>query len=115
MAPDLQQLKADYGKRVNFVMLNVDNTKWLPEMLNYRVDGIPHFEFLSEDSLEKGAAIGEIPRVILAENLDALIKNQPLPNAQVRGELSELDNIDNPITGKSASDDPRSHGAQVAD
>ncbi|MGB3765675.1 MAG: thioredoxin family protein [Phormidesmis sp.] len=113
MAPDMQQLKADYGKRVNFVMLNVDNTKWLPEMLNYRVDGIPHFEFLSSTSLEKGAAIGEIPRVILAENLDALIKNQPLPNAQIKGTLSELDNIDNPITGK-GTDDPRSHGAQVA-
>ena len=115
MAPDLQQLKSDYGKRINFVMLNVDNTKWLPEMLNYRVDGIPHFEFLSSDSNEKGAAIGEIPRVILAENLDALIKNQPLPNAQIKGELSELDNIDNPITGKSVGDDPRSHGAQVVD
>ncbi len=47
MAPDIQQLKTDYASKVNFVMLNVDNTKWLPEMLNYRVDGIPHFEFLS--------------------------------------------------------------------
>ena len=115
MASDMQQLKTDYGKRVNFVMLNVDNTKWLPEMLNYRVDGIPHFEFLSGDSLEKGAAIGEIPRAILAENLDALIENQPLPNAQVKGELSELDNVDNPVTGKGAGDNPRSHGAQVVD
>lgn len=113
MASDMQQLKTDYGKRVNFVMLNVDNTKWLPEMLNYRVDGIPHFEFLSGDGLEKGAAIGEIPRVILAENLDALMKSQPLPNAQIKGQLSELDTVDNPITGKNAGDDPRSHGAQV--
>lgn len=115
MAPDMQQLKEDYGKRVNFVMLNVDNTKWLPEMLNYRVDGIPHFEFLSGESLERGAAIGEIPRSILAENLDALVGNQPLPNAQIKGEISELDNVDNPITGKSAGNDPRSHGAQVVD
>ena len=115
MAPDLQQLKTDYGKRVNFVMLNVDNTKWLPEMLNYRVDGIPHFEFLSNDSLEKGTAIGEIPRVVLAENLDALIRNQPLPNVQLKGETSELDNVDNPITGKGGGDNPRSHGAQVVD
>ena len=113
MAPDMQQLETDYGKRVNFVMLNVDNTKWLPEMLNYRVDGIPHFEFLSEECLEKGTAIGEIPRVVLAENLDALIENQPLPNVQIKGELSELDNVDNPVTGKQASDDPRSHGGQV--
>ena len=110
MAPNMQALKEDYGKRVNFVMLNVDNTKWLPEMLNYRVDGIPHFEFLSAEGAEKGAAIGEIPRLILAENLDALVKHQPLPNAQVKGEISELDNVDNPITGKGA-DNPRSHGA----
>ena len=113
MAPNMQQLKTDYGKRVNFVMLNVDNTKWLPEMLNYRVDGIPHFEFLSGDSLEKGTAIGEIPRVVLAENLDALIENQPLPNVQIKGELSELDTADNPVTGKQTSDDPRGHGGQV--
>ena len=114
MAPDIQQLKTDYASKVNFVMLNVDNTKWLPEMLNYRVDGIPHFEFLSVDSLEKGAAIGEMPRIILAENLDALIKKQPLPHAQVSGTISEVDTIDNPVVG-SQSSDPRSHGAQVVD
>lgn len=112
MAPDIQQLKTDYASKVNFVMLNVDNTKWLPEMLNYRVDGIPHFEFLSAASLEEGAAIGEMPRTILAENLDALIKKQPLPHAQVSGTLSDIDTATNPVAG-SQSSDPRSHGAQV--
>ena len=112
MAPDIQQLKDSYAGRVNFVMLNVDNTKWLPEMLNYRVDGIPHFEFLSADSLEKGAAIGEVPRAILAENLDALIGDRPLPNAQVSGKVSEVETAANPV-GAGGTDDPRSHGAQV--
>lgn len=111
MAPDIQQLKSEYGNKVNFVMLNVDNTKWLPEMLNYRVDGIPHFEFISIDSQEKGAAIGEMPRAILAENLDALIKKQPLPHAQISGKISDVDTATNPVHGQSA--DPRSHGAQV--
>ncbi len=109
MAPDIAQLKTDYASKVNFVMLNVDNTKWLPEMLNYRVDGIPHFEFLSADSLEKGTTIGEIPRVILAENLDALVKKQPLPHAQASGPISEVE----PAASSDASADPRSHGAQV--
>jgi hypothetical protein len=45
MAPDVGVLKKQYGESVNFVMLNIDNTKWLPEILNYRVDGIPHFVF----------------------------------------------------------------------
>lgn len=119
MAPDIQQLKADYGNKVNFVMLNVDNTKWLPEMLNYRVDGIPHFEFISVDSNEKGAAIGEMPRAILAENLDALIKRRPLPHAQVNGKISDVDTAANPVQsqgqGQSADPyaNPRGHGAQV--
>ena len=113
MAPDIQALKDDYRDRVNFVMLNVDNTKWLPEMLNYRVDGIPHFEFLSTDSNEQGAAIGELPRAILAENLDALIAKQTLPYAQISGRISEIDTATNPINSSANASDPRSHGAQV--
>ena len=35
MAPDIAQLEQQYADKVNFVMLNVDNTKWLPEMLKY--------------------------------------------------------------------------------
>ena len=115
MAPDIQQLKTDYAGKVNFVMLNVDNTKWLPEMLNYRVDGIPHFEFLSRESTEKGSAIGEMPRAILAENLDALVKKQPLPHAQASGPISDVDMATNPVSSptNAQSADPRSHGAQV--
>lgn len=115
MAPDIQRLKSNYASKINFVMLNVDNTKWLPEMLNYRVDGIPHFEFLSADSLEKGTAIGELPRVILAENLDALMQNQPLPHVQASGTASDVDAVANPVKSSAGAADPRSHGAQVVD
>ncbi len=49
MAKDLGELKQQYATKANFVMLNVDNSKWLPEILDYRVDGIPHFVFLGTD------------------------------------------------------------------
>ncbi|MEO1742399.1 MAG: thioredoxin domain-containing protein, partial [Cyanobacteria bacterium J06629_9] len=80
MAPDLAQLKTEYADRVNFSMLNVDNTKWLPEMLSYRIDGIPHFVFLNAAGKDAGQAIGEIPKTLLAENLDALIAESTLPH-----------------------------------
>lgn len=112
MAGDIQALKTDYANQVNFVMLNVDNTKWLPEMLNYRVDGIPHFEFLAATGDEKGAAIGEQPKAVLAENLEALIADEPLPYAQVKGRISEVDPTDAQTSSQPGAN-PRSHGAQV--
>ncbi|MEO0395803.1 MAG: thioredoxin family protein [Cyanobacteria bacterium P01_A01_bin.137] len=110
MAGDLQQLKTEYQQDVNFVMLNVDNTKWLPEMLHYRVDGIPHFAFLDQTGNDAGAAIGEIPRAVLAENLTALVAGEKLPYAQAAGQTSE---VETPLETTGSSDDPRSHGAQV--
>ena len=110
MAGDLQQLKNEYQQDVNFVMLNVDNTKWLPEMLHYRVDGIPHFAFLNQTGDDIGAAIGEIPRAVLAENLTALVAGENLPYAQAEGQASEVETALEPA---GSADDPRSHGAQV--
>ncbi len=110
MAGDLQQLKNEYQQDVNFVMLNVDNNKWLPEMLHYRVDGIPHFAFLDKAGNDAGSAIGEVPRTVLAENLTALVEEKELPYAQAQGQTSTVEAGAAP---SGSADDPRSHGAQV--
>ncbi|RUR85090.1 thioredoxin family protein [Chlorogloeopsis fritschii PCC 9212] len=111
MAPDIAQLEQQYADKVNFVMLNVDNTKWLPEMLKYRVDGIPHFVFLSQNGESVAQAIGDQPRTVMASNLEALVTNSPLPYAQASGEVSKVSASVAPAGSK---DDPRSHGSQVA-
>jgi thiol-disulfide isomerase/thioredoxin len=110
MAPDLAAIKENYRDRVNFVMLNVDNNKWLPEMLRYRVDGIPHFVFLDPQGETVAEAIGEQPKSIVEANLDALIANNPIPYANLQGQIS---NFDVPHNNSTSQDDPRSHGAQV--
>ncbi len=111
MAGDLQRLKNDYQQDVNFVMLNVDNNKWLPEMLHYRVDGIPHFAFLDKAGQDAGSAIGEVPRAILSENLTALVAGNALPYAQAEGQTSDVETAT--VAPSGSADDPRSHGAQV--
>jgi len=109
MAPDMAQLEQEYADKVNFVMLNVDNNKWLPEMLKYRVDGIPHFVFLTKDAESIAQAIGDIPRTIMADNVEALVAGTPLPYAQASGKTSKVSTSVAPKT----QDDPRSHGSQV--
>lgn len=113
MAKDLGELKQQYANSVNFVMLNVDNTKWLPEILNYRVDGIPHFVFLGQDGKAIAQTIGEQPHSVMQANLDALVATLPLPYIQSSGQVSNFDAPVSVPTPKASQDDPRSHGVQV--
>ena len=111
MANDISDLEDAYSDRVNFVMLNVDNDKWLPELLKYRVDGIPHFVYLTPTGEAIANAIGEQPRQIMAANLDALAVQSPLPFTSNSGQTSKVDAALTPKV--TAADDPRSHGSQV--
>ncbi|HIK38586.1 MAG: thioredoxin family protein [Geminocystis sp.] len=88
MAGDLASLKKEYEGKVNFVMLNVDNSNWLPEILKYDVNGIPHFVFLNFRGEAVGQAIGEQPLAVLKANLEALVASQPLPYNNSRGSTS---------------------------
>jgi thiol-disulfide isomerase/thioredoxin len=110
MAPDMQQFETQYADKVNFVMLNVDNTKWLPEMLKYQVDGIPHFIYLGKDGETIAQAIGNQPRTIMGSNLEALASGSSLPYAQESGQVSKFTVPAKPTSSK---DDPRLHSSQV--
>ena len=111
MAKDLGQLKSEYGNSVNFVMLNVDNTKWLPEVIRYRVDGIPHFVFIDNQGSTVAQAIGEQPLDFLEADLDALVANLPIPYTYSPGRFSDFQSRQAILAPR--QDDPRSHGAQV--
>ncbi|MBP0016130.1 MAG: thioredoxin family protein [Cyanobacteria bacterium SBLK] len=110
MAKDLQIIKSEFGDSVNFVMLNVDNTKWLPEILRYRVDGIPHFVYLNSQGEVVGESLGEQPRSILEADVQALMSNVALPYARAIGKVSQFEAKIKPTASQN---DPRSHGSSV--
>jgi thiol:disulfide interchange protein len=108
MAKDLAVIKSEFGDRVNFSMLNVDNTKWLPEVTKYRVDGIPHFVFFDRQGKVLAQAIGEQPRQILAAKITALTTGSTLSSSSETGEVSPFVPK---VTPNSDNLDPRAHGA----
>ncbi|MEG4345290.1 thioredoxin family protein [Microcoleus sp. A003_D6] len=102
MANDLSEIKQKYAEPLNFVMLNVDNDKWLPEITKYRVDGIPHFVYLNDKGSAVAETMGEMPRSIMEANLEALIAGKPLPNVQAAGQVSNFTPPTGPVkTGAS--------------
>jgi thiol-disulfide isomerase/thioredoxin len=102
----LANLKKEFAQQINFVMLNVDNPKWLPELSRYRVNGVPHFLFLDSQGEVVGSAIGEQPASVLRANLLALAAGDPLPLTQP-GPVSALQ-PGGPVLP--AQPDPRTHG-----
>jgi thiol-disulfide isomerase/thioredoxin len=109
MAPAIAELEEVYDDRINFVMLNIDNTNWLPEMEQYDVDGIPHFVFLDAANKTIAQAIGEQPKSIFEQTLISLIDGQAIALEPNQGQTSSLD--DEPADRLQPSTDPRGHGA----
>lgn len=106
MAPLIATLEKDLKDQVNFVMLNVDNSRWLPELNQFHVNGIPHFVFLDHQSHPLGSAIGEQPESVMRANLEALQQGGVLIGLLDNGSQSAFSPPVNPIR----QPDPQSHG-----
>ncbi|WP_036486073.1 thioredoxin domain-containing protein [Myxosarcina sp. GI1] len=65
MAATVRELHQQYGDRVNFVMLDIDDAKWKRQVEQYRVTGVPQFTFLDEEKQVTTSLVGKVPKTIL--------------------------------------------------
>lgn len=106
LAPDIYKVEQQYKDRINFVMLNVDNTKWEQELDEFGVEGIPHFAFLDKEGNEEGNVVGKLPKQYFVDNVVALASGDPtIPHSRAVGQYSSAE-----FRKVHQVADPRSHG-----
>lgn len=73
MAKDLHGLRDRYSNRINFVMLNVDDSQWTPQLKEYKVNGVPQFDLLDAQNQVTHHWVGKVPQTVLVESVEALL------------------------------------------
>ena len=113
MAPDMIEIKKQTANKVDIVLLNVDNSRWVDLIDQYDVNGIPMLTFFDNKGVFKGYSLGVRKYSELNEIFLALINNLELPSFTKRSNSSNLStetylkkgNINNILSSKG----PREH------
>ena len=72
LAPTLKSLHQQYSDRINFVMINIDQPQWTPQLQEYQVSGVPQINLLDSEHIIVGTFVGLLPKKVLATNLENL-------------------------------------------
>ena len=113
MAPDMIEVKEQTSNKVDVVLLNVDNSRWLDWIDKYDVNGIPQLNFFDEEGELKGFSLGVRKYTELNKIFLSLINKTELPSFT---QLSNLSNLNSEIFSKQGnfnniikSEGPRDH------
>ena len=90
MAPDMVEIKKQNSNKVDVVLLNVDNSRWIDLINKYDVNGIPKLTFYDNEGQFKGFSLGIRKYSELNEIFLALINNKELPYFAKLSNLSNL-------------------------
>lgn len=109
MAPAMLDLERSTENRMNIVLVNVDNPRWMDLVDRYDVNGIPQLNLFGADGRLRGRSIGLRQPEELEAISQALISDQPLPTLRGVGTVSKLPAAapDGEIVARAS---PRSHG-----
>ena len=112
MAPAMARLERTFRRRIDVVLLNVDNPLWEGEIQRYEVKGVPTLLLLDAQGQPRGQSLGWRQPEELDALFHALANNTPLPAMVGVGAVSDLrlpqQNSTPAATPALAA--PRSHG-----
>jgi thioredoxin-like negative regulator of GroEL len=77
IAPTVAQLHRDYGDRVGFVMVDIDDPQWREPVQAHHVLGVPHWVALDRGRSVVATAVGDIPRSVMQQWLNNLLTRKP--------------------------------------
>tara|TARA_B100001250_G_scaffold204782_1_gene175782 strand:- start:327 stop:902 length:576 start_codon:yes stop_codon:yes gene_type:complete len=113
MAPDMIDIKKQNFNKVDVVLLNVDNSRWVDLIEKYNVNGIPQLTFFDDKGEFKGFSLGVRKYSELNDIFLALTNNSDLPSFT---KLSNSSNLNSEFYSKnevfndiSKSSSPRDH------
>ncbi len=90
MAPDMIDAKKQNDNKVDIVLLNVDNSRWIDLIEQYDVNGIPKLIFFDDKGVMKGFSLGVRKYNELNEIFISLINNSKLPSFTKESNSSNL-------------------------
>ena len=104
MAPKVDDIKNEYSRDMNFVFLNVDNSKWEKYIRNFNVNGIPQVNIFDKDANLEITLIGKQEEKTIKESLDNVLNNLEGDSQIQNSEFSIIKD------NKNSQSSPRSHG-----
>ncbi|MEM6254067.1 MAG: thioredoxin domain-containing protein [Cyanobacteria bacterium P01_D01_bin.156] len=73
MSGTIADLHQTYGNNIEFVMLDIDDPQWAPQVLEYGASGVPQFTLLNGHHEEVNTWVGKVPKPILANVFEQLV------------------------------------------
>lgn len=73
LSPTITALHDQWGDRINFVMLNIDDPQWASQVSQFQVNGVPNLTILDQTQTVTDTFIGNTPRSLLENELAELM------------------------------------------
>ena len=64
MSATVDALHTEYGERINFVMLDIDDPQWAKEVEAFSASGVPQFTLLDSDHQSVHTWVGKVPKPV---------------------------------------------------